>query len=440
MLSLRYIFRLVSAFIARFRLIILASLVIGALSFVLISFLGPKIWGTNVERIGITGRFHIETLPPEILELIGDGLTQIDEGGLVNPNLAESWDSPDKGKTWIFHLKPGTLWQDGKKVDSESIKYEFTDVRVEKPDDKTVVFFLQNEFSPFASVVSKPIFKRGLLGTGEWRVESISVSQDIIQKIVIKSASKDTKIYRFYPTEDRAKLAYKLGEIDILRGVYNPNPFLGWANTQVKELIDEEKEVVLFFNTEDKFLSDKNLRQAISYAIDKEALPGKRAISPLSPNSWAYNPQVKRYNYDPDRAKELLDEMSEESKKDLKINIVSSPILLDVAEKIASDIRNVGVEAIVQVSAGIPSEYQTLLAIYDTPKDPDQYSIWHSTQVGSNVSKYKDPRIDKLLENGRKELSLEERRTIYLDFQRFLLEDSPAVFLYHPKTFEVTRN
>jgi peptide/nickel transport system substrate-binding protein len=79
------------------------------------------------------------------------------------------------------------------------------------------------------------------------------------------------------------------------------------------------------------------------------------------------------------------------------------------------------------------------LAILDTPDDPDQYSIWHSTQEATNITHYENPRIDKLLEDGRSEIDLASRRRIYLDFQRFLVEDSPAAFLYYPATYTVSR-
>ncbi|OGM15482.1 hypothetical protein A2V56_03815 [Candidatus Woesebacteria bacterium RBG_19FT_COMBO_42_9] len=439
MLTLRYIFRLIVAFFVRFRFLLLLGLFLGILVFTISSWIMPLVFGGEIERIGMVGRFRTETLPETILEGIGDGLTTMDEAGTVIPNLAQSWESPDKGKTWIFHLNSDYSWQDGEKIESSDLSYEYTDVKVEAPDSQTIIFKLETPFSPFPAVVSRPVFKKGLLGTGEWRVDEVSIAGGFLQKLVIVSDAKDKKVFKFYPTEERAKLAYKLGEVDKLSGIFNSQPFSSWKNTKVGEVIDSQKEVVLFFNTEDKILSDKNIRQALSYGVDKKALPGKRAMSPIAPNSWAYNPQVKPYEFDIERARELLEDVPEEISSELTIKLVTSPILLEVAERVAKDWEELGVKTSVQVSSGVPTEYQALLAIYEIPKDPDQYSIWHSTQVGSNISKYKDPRIDKLLESGRTELSLEDRRTIYLDFQRFLLEDAPAIFLYHPKSFDIER-
>ena len=165
------------------------------------------------------------------------------------------------------------------------------------------------------------------------------------------------------------------------------------------------------------------------YAIDKKDL-GERALSSISPFSWSYNPQVKPYEKDIEKTKEA---------KDLTLKLSTLPNLLKLAEKIAKEWQEVGVNVEVEVVTSVPSDYDAFLATVDIPKDPDQYSLWHSTQTGTNISKYNNPRIDKLLEDGRTELDQETRKRIYLDFQRFLIEDSPAIFLYHPTFYTVTR-
>ena len=396
---------------------------------------------TNItsETIGVAGRYHTGNLPNYILNQVSSGLTAIDESGAVVPSLAKTWESPDKGKTWVFTLKDNIYWQDGKEVNSESITYEFSDVEIEKPDDKTIVFKLKEPFSPFPSVVAKPTFRKGLLGTGSWEVDDVTVAGNVIQKITLKDEGKNKKIYKFYPTEERTKLAFKLGKVDSIEDIFIPSPLDIWETNIIITQKNYNRIVLIFFNTTDKFLSDKSLRQSLIYAIDKKSLIGERAISPIEPNSWAYNPQVKKYSFDADRSQELLDEFPDELKEKLSIKLVSSPILLSVAEKIANDWNRINVDTVVQVSSIIPNEFQVYLTVLDVPADPDQYSLWHSTQLGTNISRYSNPRIDKLLEDGRSELNMEERKKIYLDFQRFLTEDSPAAFLYHPETYTISR-
>jgi peptide/nickel transport system substrate-binding protein len=198
--------------------------------------------------------------------------------------------------------------------------------------------------------------------------------------------------------------------------------------------------VAVFFDTQDKTLSDKNLRQALSYAINKDALGGERAISPISVDSWAYNSQVKPYDYDSVKAKQMIDDYKKSAKVDsLSISLTTPPILLAQAESVAKDWQAVGVNVNLQVISNVPTDYQAFMAIFDIPDDPDQYSIWHSTQTATNITHYQNPRIDKLLEDGRSTINIEDRKKIYLDFQRFLVEDSPAAFLYYPTTYTISR-
>jgi peptide/nickel transport system substrate-binding protein len=234
-------------------------------------------------------------------------------------------------------------------------------------------------------------------------------------------------------------MALKLGSIDEIALVYDPAPFQNWHTIKIEANDNSYNIVTLFFNTQDKYLSEKSLRQALYYAIQKDEYGVDRASSPIPPLSWAYNPQIKSYDYNPERAKELITELPDELKQDLNIQLVTTPSLLTTAEKISKDWKEVGIQSHLLVSSTIPSEFQVFLAIFDPPNDPDQYSTWHSTQTSTNISRYKNPRIDKLLEDGRLALDMEERRKIYLDFQRFLLEDVPAAFLYYPRVYTLSR-
>lgn len=438
MRNIRYISRLFFAFIAKFKGLLIIGFILGVVLFIAARFVSPLILGKKTQRIGITGRFHSDNMPRFILDDISEGLTSVDEDGTVVPSLSSSWQSPDKGKTWIFILRDDIYWHDGEKVTSETIIYEFSDVEIERPDDKTILFRLKNPFSPFPAIVSRPTFQKGLLGTGKFKVDKISIKGSYVQKLVI-SDDRQKITYKFYPTEDRTKLAYKLGAVDKVVEMLNPSPFDSWSTAKVSPKVDSNRVVTLFFNTQDPLLSEKSLRQALVYSINKNDLGRERAISPIAANSWAFNPLVKKYSYDVERATDLLDELPEEVTDNINLKLISTPVLLDVAEKISDDWENVGIKSSVLVSSIVPSEFQAYLTILDVPMDPDQYSLWHSTQEASNISKYFSPRIDKLLEDGRTELNFEDRRKIYIDFQRFLVEDSPAAFLFHPPTYTISR-
>lgn len=443
MRSFRYIWRLITAFTTKFRLLLVFGALTGIVGFVAITKIFPLLLPGNTERIGLTGRIRPDDLPFEIVSLIGSGLTTLDETGTPRPALAERWQVSEDGKTWTFYLRDGVFWQDGKKVVAQDIKYPFSDVTVETPDERTIIFKLQNSFSPFAGVVSRPVFKRGLLGTGQWRVvgRGLRLTGGFVESISLVNEEKNKKIFKFYPTEERAKLAFKLGSVDKLEGVFSLKPFDTWRNVGVSEIVNTNQYVAVFLNTQDPILAEKGLRQALAYGVDKSALGAPRALSPISPNSWAFNPQVKPYTFDAERARELVGELPKEQRDTLGVKLVTTAVLLDTAETIATDWNEIGVKTEVQVTSAIPGDFQALLAIFDIPRDPDQYSVWHSTQIESqsNITNLVNPRVDKLLEDGRTVLSQAERKNIYLDFQRFLVEESPAVFLYHPITYTVSR-
>lgn len=437
-MKVRFLLRLINAYTNRFKGIILAGIFLGVLSFFTFKLLIP-IFYIEREVIGVTGRYHTDNLPNQILSLIGDGLTKTDNLGIVEPSISKSWETPDKGKTWIFYVNDNIFWQDQTPVTSDSIVYEFSDVEIEKPDQKTLIFKLKNPYAPFPSVISKPTFRKGLLGTGEWEVKNIIISGNYVQKLTLTNDNNQQKIYKFYPTDERTKLAFKLGHVNKILNILDPQPFSEWKTASISYQDNTKQVITLFFDTTNSALSNKSLRQALAYAINKQDMSYERALGPISPSSWAYNPQIKKYEYDRQRALELIDEIPDQLKNEININLVSTPSLLTVAENISNDWRDIGIKSNVLVSSIVPEKFQAYLTIYDIPSDPDQYPMWHSTQESTNISGYANPRIDKLLEDGRVTLDTSERRKIYLDFQRFLLEDIPSIFLFHPRYYTIGR-
>lgn len=440
--SFRYSVKFLAAFILRFKGLITLGVFLGIFLFFAFRWLiTPLFVNTRTERIGIVGIYTPEKLPQSITSLISEGLTRPTPDGLFEPSLAKSWETPDKGKTWIFHIREDAYWQDDSRVKSTDIDYQFSDVEVERPDEKTLVFKLKNPFSPFPSVVSKPVFKKGLLGAGEWKVKNIRLRGSSLQEILLVHRKNNSRrLYKFYSTEDNLKLAFKLGKIDTIVDVLDPSPFDKWSTVKTDLKVNYQEIVTLFFNTQDPVLSEKNIRQALYYAIKRDDLGEVKAFSPIPPNSWAYNSLVKTYDYDPEKSRKIINSLSPEVKEKLVVKISTITPLLQQAEKISKMWQDIGVKAEVSTFTNIPEDYQALLVIFQTPVDPDQYSVWHSTQESANYSKYtKSPRTDSLLEQGRSIIDFDERLKIYLDFQRFLLEDAPAAFLYHPQYYTISR-
>lgn len=442
--SPRYWTRLILTFISRFKLLLIAGIGIGVVVFVFFVLLFPNL-PKDILRIGIVGEYTPDSLPNSISRSISVGLTNLDKTGSPILGISDKWEVSDSGKVWTFHINNNLHWQDGSELTSKDIKYNFSDAAIMTPDKYTVTFKLKTPLSTFPTIVSKPIFKKGLLGLGEWRVTGLTLAGSYIETLTIQDKENNQRIYKFYPTEDRAKLAYELGEIDQLNDLKDSKPFDSWRVANVVKTVNTQRYVAIFFNTAGGLTGDKDFRQALNYAIDKQSFsPGdknRRALGPIAPTSWAYNPSLKPYDLDIDHAKQLIDDakIDPAAKKDLKIKLTTTPDLLPEAEMISKDWEKVGIKTNIQVTSYAPDDYEAFLATYDIPNDPDQYSTWHSTQTQTNLTRYKNTRIDKLLEDGRLETNEEKRKQIYFDFQRFLVEDSPAAFLYYPVYFNVSK-
>ena len=208
-----------------------------------------------------------------------------------------------------------------------------------------------------------------------------------------------------------------------------------WPNLDVEKIVNQDQIITIFYNNEDPLLSSKDLRLALSYAINKSDFDGQLATSPISPTSWAYNNATKRYEYNTSKSKELLLKSGVQKPK---IDLTYTQGLENLAERIQKDWQEIGIDVEVKSEKGIPKDFQALLTYDRLMPDPDQYSLWHSTQK-SNITHYSSPKVDKLLEDGRRTMDENKRLEIYRDFQRFLVEDSPAAFLEHLTTYNVKR-
>jgi peptide/nickel transport system substrate-binding protein len=306
-------------------------------------------------------------------------------------------------------------------------------------DDKKIKFILKEPFSPFPVIVSRPVFKKGLVGTGDYKLKRVKKNGQIVEKIVLTPvANKNMSkfIFRFYPTEAAARTAFKLGEVDVIKEISDSAELKEWKKVKVEQKIKYNRVVAVFFDTQNPKLADKTTRQALAYAIEKRWQP--RALNPINPQSWAFNPTVKKYEFDLAHAQKLLAENEEQDEPLKEIELATIPSLFPMAEEIKKDWQKLGIETKIKSITTLNEGFEALLISQEIPSDPDQYVLWHSTQK-SNITGYKSPKIDKLLEEGRKTQDQEKRKEIYRDFQRFLVEDTPAVFLFHPTLYTICR-
>lgn len=438
--KIRFIFLFLFAIFKKQRRNILFGILLGIIFYFLIpSFIKFAFRPKSTLTIGRIGQFTTNEIPEDILAEISLGLTSLSKEGEILPSLAESWRTEDEGKTYFFKLKNNPVfWHDNEKFSPFDINYNFKDV-VLSSENNEVIFKLKEPFSPFPAIVSKPLFKKGLIGLGDYKVKKIIKLGKYTKSILLvpysENSSFPSKLYKFYPTEKDLKTAFNLGEVAIAENILDKEGISNGNPIAFKEILRKDAYLALFFNTTKPSFQQKNFRQALAYAIPKET-GEKRALSPISPISWAYNQDIKPYNEDLPKAKSLIEK--EEAIKTIKIVISTPPQYEKSANIVADSWKRLGIDTQVEIFSFLPNDYDVLLIAREIPFEPDQYYFWHSTQPG-NLSNFKNPRIDKLLEDGRRISDKEERKNIYFDFQRFLSEECPAVFLIHPSSFTVLR-
>ena len=449
----RLIFWLIKAYIKKSGKTILFSFLTGLIAFFVLLFLG-KYYShifpfTRTETIGLVGAYSEDELPPFITNEIAEGLTTIAPDGSIKPGLASSWDILDNGKTYRFHLKQGVHFYDGQEVTSDTVNYNFSDVNEIKSDKYTIEFKLKEAYTPFLVTISKPVFDRGFSGVGNYHLEKINTNGSFVQSLTLVSSTDTQSIinYEFYPTEDALKTAYLLGEVSEVSGLTGSSlkgmNLQSYPNTTINQQPDYTQLVTLFFNNNDGDLSNKKLRIALAYAVPDKFLDGQTAYSVYSPNSQYYNKELDQRAQDLAHAKLLLlpdstSSLSGEAKPPSKLTIKTFPKYVETAKAISSAWEKIGIHTQIEEVDSLPTDYQVFLGDFNIPNDPDQYTLWHS-EGPDNITHYKNLRVDKLLEDGRKTIDVGQRKSIYDDFQKYLLEDAPAVFLYYPIEYTIKR-
>jgi peptide/nickel transport system substrate-binding protein len=275
----------------------------------------------------------------------------------------------------------------------------------------------------------------------------------------------DRLVSRFIPDPASQFLELMADNIDVM--ILNPIQYarIVPARPEMTKKIALYKELgngytYLGFNLKRAPFNDIKVRQAINYAIDKQELIdgvllglGEPVAAPYKPGTRWVNPQLKPYAYDPAKAKQLLKEAGfEDHDGDGILDRNGKPLAFEIltnqnkqremsAVLIQRRLKEIGIDVKIRVLEWAsflgryikPGDFDVVVLGWSLSLDPDQYSIWHSSQNKPgqfNFINYNNPQVDKLLEQGRLELDQDKRMKIYHEFSRILLEDSPIVYLY----------
>lgn len=319
---------------------------------------------------------------------------------------------------------------------------------------------------------------RAPIGIGAWKFDKFSKDRVGVIKsyTLIRNNSYhsdkpylDKIIFKFYGDFNSAVDALKSKDI---QGVaYLPKEFSvdleKYKNLNYHNL-DQPQYTALFFNQNNNtFLSADYIRQAIAMAIDKQTIvkdifnsEGRIADAPSLPGI-VINPDIKKYSYDPQAAVELLEKngwkmtstttidgitKQVRQKKDwyleLKLTTVDQPVNIKTAELIKASLEQIGFSVnldIVDKSKILQDviktrNYESLLFSENLGTDPDPFPFWHSSQneyPGLNLAIFTDKRVDKLLEDARRSNNWDERKDKYLEFQKIIAEELPAISLFN---------
>lgn len=438
-------------------------------------------------------RIGIDSQSEDIDGLIFDGLVSRDAEMNVVPDLAESWESPNP-QTYVFHLRRGVKFHDGRPLTSADVKFtidcmregplvtpkrgEFKDVvSVEAPDDQTVIVRLDQPNASFLlsavgrlaiGIVPKNSGDGGEvaahpIGTGPFRFVSAETDEDVILERNPDYFGAKPKIdrvrFRVVPEAIVRALELRKGTADI-GGVNSLTPDMVVTLAKQSGLVVEEEPGTslgyVAFNFDDPIASKRDVRQALAYATDRDSiirylLRGKArpANSLLPPNHWAYEPDVKQYPYDPQKAAQLLDAAGFPRGPNgvrmhlaLKTSPEESTRLL--GEALAEQWSRVGVDltlrplenATFQADIGRGSfQLYTLRWTGYTNDDPDIFDYVFDSQRmppnGANRMHYHNPVVDTLLHEQRAEMDQAKRKALLSQIQKIVAEDEPYIDLWY---------
>lgn len=440
----------------------------------------------------------------KVTKNIFETVVDFEEGGTeIVPGLATDWDVSDDGLTYTFNLEEGITFHDGTDFNADAVVKNFErwaggDAElfpyynsmfggfegdeghviesVKAEDDSTVVFTLTRPQAPFLKnlamdmfAIASPTafneqgdddFERNPVGTGpfkfvEWKPnDSITVEknedywQDGLPKL-------DKVIFQSIPDNSARLNALLSGEIDLADGI-NPSDATSIEDNPDLQLIERPSMNVGYLGltvTREPF--DKvEVRQAMNHAIDKQAIidafyegRAEIAVNPMPSSIEGYNEEIEGYDYDPEKAKELLKEAGLEDGFEMELWAmpVPRPYMPDgqkIAEVIQKNLADINVKAEI-----VSHEWATYLELAEKGDadafmlgwtgdngDPDNflYVLLDEDNIGSNNYTYfKNDETHDLFIEAQQEIDQDKRNEMYKEAQEILHEEAPWVPIAH---------
>jgi peptide/nickel transport system substrate-binding protein len=439
----------------------------------------------------------------DVSNLIYNGLVKYDTTLKVIGDLAESWDISKDGLVITFHLKKGVKWADGVEFTADDVMFGYQTIindktptaysedfkQVKKAEVLDRYTFRVTYAKPFAPAltswgslvilpkhlledkdITKSPLTRDPVGMGPYRLTKWITGQELIldsnHDYFEGRPYIDRFIYKIIPDSATMFLELQTGGVDMMS--LTPIQYTKQTNDAFfrdnfrKYRFPSFAYTYLGFNLKHPFFKDKRVRQAIAYAISKQEIVdvvlfglGTVATGPYVPHTWPYNPNVKRYDYNPEKAKELLREAGwkigsggilEKDGRRFEFTILTNmgnSLRMNTATIIQWRLAQIGIKVHIRVlewSTFINNfidkrSFEAVILGWSIGLDPDQYEIWYSGKTKEkelNFVSYNNPEVDALLEKGRRTFDIRERKKAYDRIQEILADDLPYIFLYVP--------
>ena len=408
----------------------------------------------------------------------------------VHPALAERYENPDP-LTYRFYLRHGVMFHDGHELTSKDVVYTFAGfldpsfvspikgayrllASVTADDDYTVTFRLKEPFAAFPiQLVLPPIIPAGAgdrmrthpIGTGPYRF----VDYEDDDRVVLSAFDRYWDgppnnrgiVVKVVPDDTMRGLELRKGATDAV--INDLPPDIVFQLQKSDQLLVERSAGLDFsyigFNMRDPVVGDVRVRHAIGYAIDRDAIIrdlrrglARPATGLVPDQAWAFEPDVRRFSHDPERAKRLLDEAGYPDPDGdgplprLKLSIKTSTNEETRLQStvIQENLRRVGIELDLRsyefatfYADILKGNFQlfTLTWTGGGLVDPDMLRrVFHSEQIppsGYNRGHYKNPEVDRLIDLATRSLDEQERKRFYGEAQRLIAEDAPYIPIWN---------
>ena len=440
----------------------------------------------------------------DVTGLIFNSLLRYDKDLNLEGELAESWEISSDGTVITFVLKPDIKWHDGHMLTAHDIVFTvktFLDPKVKTAyrsnfmnikkykalDDLIFKVWYKEPFAPSLekiggmSILPKHLLKgRNINQTDDFNFRPVGsgpyrfVSWKRAESVMLQANPEyfegrpylNRVVYRIIPDMSVQFLELQNGGLDMMG--LTPNQYSDegskpdFSGKFNRYRYAGNQYTYMGFNLRKAMFRNKKFRQAIALAIDKEALVqgvleglGTVSTGPYTPNSWAYNEDVKAVPYDSLRARELFVEAGYRYAKDGKLTrdgkSVTFTLLTNQGNRnreqtatiIQSQLKDVGIEVKIRIIAWSTflsefvnkRKFDAVLLGWSLARDPDLYSIWHSSKTGEhefNFVSYKNAEVDRLIVQGRKTFNRNKRIALYNRVHAIIADELPYVFLYVP--------